>query len=81
MTARDEVMARIRTALGGTAPADPAPESAAAYRAGLAMTQDAAAIVTASADGSRRARATSSTCRARRWTSSEGMSIRTGHAS
>jgi len=38
-------------------------------------------MATASAVGSRRSRAASSTCRARRWTSSDGISIRTGQTS
>ena len=59
----------------------PPARCAAAYRRGSAITQDAAAIVTASGSGSRGALRASSTCLARRCTSTDGMSIFTGQAS
>ena len=51
------------------------------YSGPLAMTQDAAAIAIASGPGTRCSRRAASTCRARRWTRIDGMSIFTGQTS
>ena len=64
------------------APARPAPPSPPrANRAGEDITHDAAAIATASADGTRCAARASSTFWARSRTRIDGMSMRTGHTS
>jgi len=60
---------------------DRAKRKAGIYTAEDDITQDAAAIIARSGVGTRCRARSPSTCRARSWTSSDGMSIFTGQAS